>query len=501
MKMGNLELDPLSSPLDGFFAPLQLKRIHRHHVPAVRSLFESCPSLTRASTSEHRRGRAYQRLYSPLHLVPTTCGPSACRTQALSCPLPVCSTASPGPLPAPDQPLGAAYSAGLSLSPYALLDARLRSLQFPPIVLHPLPSPGYRRRFFARVSTIYISSSPPRECIKIARVNTLFRGGFFRLYLLLQRGLLSTEINNTQDDQGRDAVTGVRLDTGETVTVVLRPYQGPLKAPRAEVKDFATLEGEISKVIQSVSSDEMRKQVLKGMRAKTEPGGVILVQRAYTERDTGIVSAGWLQSAAKYADHCTVVGNVMLRMDPVRYREQAGESHAYASANALATDKSQRIKSAAPLSAALMEAFSGGNESLGGPTAGRPIALIRLSDGNTQRAIEMALPGGKDPETNEYTLSTPSSAAAAFLSSPNGKQAAQLAGDPEIGVEVIPGSRFSLGPQAKLSLENSAGGLERINRAYRFKKDVPDETGFTPSYIVLHAVPGGHVFSTAEPLS
>ncbi|CCD28941.1 hypothetical protein CAGGBEG34_190113 [Candidatus Glomeribacter gigasporarum BEG34] len=305
----------------------------------------------------------------------------------------------------------------------------------------------------------------------------------------------------TQDDQGRDAVTGVRLDTGETVTVVLRPYQGPLKAPRAEVKDFATLEGEISKVIQSVSSDEMRKQVLKGMRAKTEPGGVILVQRAYTERDTGIVSAGWLQSAAKYADHCTVVGNVMLRMDPVRYREQAGESHAYASATALATDKSQRIKSAAQLSAALMEAFSGRNESLGGPTAGRPIALIRLSDGNTHRAIEMALPGGKDPETNEYTLSTPSSAAAAFLSSPNGKQAAQLAGDPEIGVEVIPGSRFSLGPHAKLSLENSAGGLERINRAYRFKKDVPDETGFTPSYIVLHAVPGGHVFSTAEPLS
>src|SRR5260364_311445 len=173
---------------------------------------------------------------------------------------------------------------------YALLDARLRSLQFPPIVLNPLPSIvlnplpslGYRRRFFARVSTIYISSSTPRECIKIARVNTLFRGGFFRLYLLLQRGLLSTEINNTQVDQGRDAVTGVRLDTGETVTVVLRPYQGPLKAPRAEVKDFATLEGEISKVIQSVSSDEMRKQVLKGMRAKTEPGGVILVQRAYT---------------------------------------------------------------------------------------------------------------------------------------------------------------------------------------------------------------------------
>src|SRR5260363_290908 len=66
-----------------------------------------------------------------------------------------------------------------------------------PIVLHPLPSPGYRLRFFARVSTIYISSSPPRECIKIARVDPLFRGGFFRLYLLLRGGLLSTEINNS----------------------------------------------------------------------------------------------------------------------------------------------------------------------------------------------------------------------------------------------------------------------------------------------------------------
>src|SRR5260364_186070 len=64
---------------------------------------------------------------SPLHLVPTTCGPSACRTQALSCPLPVCSTASPGPLPAPDQPLGAAYSAGLSL-PHVCASCRSPSI-------------------------------------------------------------------------------------------------------------------------------------------------------------------------------------------------------------------------------------------------------------------------------------------------------------------------------------------------------------------------------------
>src|SRR5260363_86831 len=68
----------------------------------------------------------------------------------------------------------------------------------------------------------------------------------------------------TQDEQGRDAVTGVRFDTSETVTVVLRPYQGPQKAPRAEVKDFDTLAVELLKVIKSVSRDEMRKQFLKG---------------------------------------------------------------------------------------------------------------------------------------------------------------------------------------------------------------------------------------------
>src|SRR5260363_254465 len=181
MKMGNLELDPLSSPLDGFFAPLQLKRIHRHHVPAVRRLFEACLSLTRASTSEHRRdGRI-----------------SACKARftsllQLAGRLPVGHRRFPVRFQCAQQPAPVRFQHRINrlaplialaclFPPYVLLDARLRSLQFPPIVLHPLPSPGYRRRFFARVSTIYISSSPPRECIKIARVNTLFRGGFFPL--------------------------------------------------------------------------------------------------------------------------------------------------------------------------------------------------------------------------------------------------------------------------------------------------------------------------------
>ncbi|WP_420213573.1 strawberry notch-like NTP hydrolase domain-containing protein (plasmid) [Burkholderia aenigmatica] len=130
----------------------------------------------------------------------------------------------------------------------------------------------------------------------------------------------------TKDSKDRDAIIGTRLDTGEEVTVVLRPYKSdkPLKAPRAEVKDFIANEGEISTLMNALPSEEMRKSVLKGMKAKTEPGGTIIVQRAFAESDTGVVNAGWLQSAAKYPKHCQVVSDVLLRIDPVGYAERAG---------------------------------------------------------------------------------------------------------------------------------------------------------------------------------
>lgn len=47
-----------------------------------------------------------------------------------------------------------------------------------------------------------------------------------------------------QDGQNRDIVKGMRLDTGDEISVALRAYRGPtLKAPRAEVKDFVAAEG------------------------------------------------------------------------------------------------------------------------------------------------------------------------------------------------------------------------------------------------------------------
>ncbi|MDL5439804.1 hypothetical protein, partial [Escherichia coli] len=60
-----------------------------------------------------------------------------------------------------------------------------------------------------------------------------------------------------QDGQNRDIVKGMRLDTGDEISVALRAYRGPtLKAPRAEVKDFVAAEGEISAIMKSLPTDE-----------------------------------------------------------------------------------------------------------------------------------------------------------------------------------------------------------------------------------------------------
>lgn len=302
----------------------------------------------------------------------------------------------------------------------------------------------------------------------------------------------------TKDVKDRDAITGIRLDTGEEVTVVLRAYKSdkPLKAARAEVKDFVSKEGEISTLMNNLPTDEMRKQVLKGMKAKTEPGGTIIVQRAFTESDTGTVNAGWLQAAAKYADHCQVVSDVLLRVDPVGYVERDGRQVGYANATALMPQAAQKVNSADELKAALKEAFSGVST-----IKGRPIALVRLSDGDVSKAVEFALPVKKNKETNEYKVATADEAVDAFLASQSGKQVAQLAGDPDLSIEVVPGARVSLGSQAKASFENGAAGLEQVNRAYRFTKSDQADTGFARSYMVLHSVEGGQVFSSAEPLS
>ncbi|MGF6534261.1 hypothetical protein P3T20_005065 [Paraburkholderia sp. GAS206C] len=59
-----------------------------------------------------------------------------------------------------------------------------------------------------------------------------------------------------KDAQGRDAVFGIRLDTNEEVTVVLRPDPHPGKRlhPRPEVKDFAAEIGEVSMLFERLSS-------------------------------------------------------------------------------------------------------------------------------------------------------------------------------------------------------------------------------------------------------
>lgn len=306
-----------------------------------------------------------------------------------------------------------------------------------------------------------------------------------------------------QDSKGRDAIKGIRLDTKEEMTVVLRPYKGVLKAPRADVKDFVAEEGEITKKLKKLPDDEMRKYVLQSIKAKTEPGGTILVQRAYREED-GTINAGWLKSASKYPEHNQVIEKIMLRVNPVTHKERGGKPYACASATALFPKKAQRVCSVDELSEALQTAFKGADD-----IKGHPLALVRLADKEGAKAIEYSLPVQQNPNTNEYMYATPSQAAKLVLATDMGKKIAALASDSTVLIEVIPGTRIGLGPQTKASFENNEKDLEKINRFYRFsgfpgfpESKLKEKTGFTESYLVLHSTKGGgQVFSAADPLS
>ncbi|MGN5477591.1 hypothetical protein ACTMU2_13880 [Cupriavidus basilensis] len=83
---------------------------------------------------------------------------------------------------------------------------------------------------------------------------------------------------------------------------------------------------------------------MKGYKAKTEPGGTIIVQRAFTDAE-GMVQAGWLVSASKYAGHTVVQPSVMARVDPVIYRDNAPAS---ATVTVINPAMAQVVKSAEP---------------------------------------------------------------------------------------------------------------------------------------------------------
>lgn len=299
-----------------------------------------------------------------------------------------------------------------------------------------------------------------------------------------------------RDPSGKPFITGVRQDTGEEVCVYLRPYTGktPLKAPRAEIKDFYAKPGEISSVIESLPNDEVRKNVMKGYKAKTEPGGTIIVQRAFTDAE-GMVQAGWLVSASKYAGHTVVHPSVMARVDPVIYRDNAPAS---ATVTVINPAMAQVVKSAEQLQGAILSAFGGNGNEVGG----RNGMLIRLSDGQVSKAVEVVVPRIKDKESGEYSDLPFDEAAARFLQSSTGKQIASFAANPDLKVEVMPLATLSMGSQTKAGYEQNGGKLDVANRAYRMDREDQSETGFAESYLVLHRLPNGaKVFTMAEPLS
>ena len=303
-----------------------------------------------------------------------------------------------------------------------------------------------------------------------------------------------------QDEKQRDIVKGMRLDTGEDVSVFLRPYQGVTKAARSEVKDFVAADGELSAVMKALPTEEMRRQVLKGIKSKTEPGGTVIVQSAYPADKNGLVNAKWLVAAAKFADHCKVAPNVMARIDS--RPEKVNVEDWTPTVTVISPRKSQRVNSEDELKVALKAAYEGLDS-----VKGQPVALVRLSDaGGNPKVVEDRLftklnPAHlADPSQPKVLKDTPEAAVERFFAV-HGPRLARFIGDPDITLEVIPGSRINMGPQAKASEAARKDGIEGVNKSYRLVDKATDKTGFTPSYLVLHNVGEGQVFVQAQPLS
>jgi hypothetical protein len=128
-----------------------------------------------------------------------------------------------------------------------------------------------------------------------------------------------------KDPDGKDYVLGQRLDTQQQVKVILRNYtpNPGSEYSRPEVADFKAEAGQIQNLVQAL---QQAGQNTSGVKNKTEPGGVIMVERAY-EKD-GRYHAFWMRSLKRYpADDREVFASSMYRLNPPSQRtdRQTGE--------------------------------------------------------------------------------------------------------------------------------------------------------------------------------
>lgn len=275
---------------------------------------------------------------------------------------------------------------------------------------------------------------------------------------------------------------GTRMDTGEEVSVFLRDLPADtvkkLRQPRPELKDFDVPKGYYARKLAVCDTPEERRELLAGLKSKTEPGGIVVFDSVYPDATTGLLSARWANSASRY-DGAASVGQAMVRVDPLVVRaDESGEVKSVTQTITLAdVANAQRVSSPQDLASVVADAFARGSSAA---------IMVRAESSGEVKVIEQDR-GFKKGDDDKYAPRPVDEAVAFFLNSPNGKLLTDILKSPEgIKIEVVPLAKMVMGSYTKSVLQ-SKNKLGDFDKAFRLANG---ENGFTECLVTYRDSPG-----------
>lgn len=283
-----------------------------------------------------------------------------------------------------------------------------------------------------------------------------------------------------------DTVTGVDLSAADkpTVTVYLRPRkakegeQGSGFA-RPEVVNFATdvlgaaMVANDRKKIEAAMNDPLAK-------VYTEIGGVLLVDGAYKEKDSELLSASWLKSLAKSEGAAEVMVPVLARLNEPYTAKDA--QHPSASMDVVYPEMKADAATFTDL-----ERFA--IETMERDSSGSSFVVMRLVNTDDAEVIARMIRPGTKLVGGKYVQDAPDEVMKRFWGSfkPEfvaGLRAAMDAGT--VKAEVFPGVRYYfIGKGLEAVMKRGDG------HAARFRMAEGEDNGFMASTVVLKAHEGG----------
>lgn len=307
---------------------------------------------------------------------------------------------------------------------------------------------------------------------------------------------VALRVSGYEEVAGRHFVLGTDMETGESVKAYLRDLPADqaakLRKPRPEIKDFVAKKGEIEQMLNAIADSALRRQVASGVKNKTEPGGVIILDGVFFDEKAGALSSRWANSASKYDGAALVLPNAMARVNPLRSKERDGKTTHTMTVTLLDVEAATLVGSQGELAAQLGEALQHPNG------AG---AMVRISDGSSVATVEVRR-GFKKLENGEFVQRTAEEVVNYFLGTDRGKAAAECADDDGVKVEIIPTITMAIGSATKAAkLQNGVEALQNTDRAYRL---ADGKNGFAETVVVYYPntgeAGGMHVFSQVSPV-